>query len=187
MVHTPEKVESFRKSFKADKSWPAIKPTKPEGGWKSEDERQAARREIWANIRGWVEDPKGDLIIGGPASRVVSCKAPNVSSYPERDCPTLQPDRYAPQQFRKLLLLPVTPHANINTSSLCLSVIYASIVMTLVSNAFGVCVAHGSPTPKDSFNSRTLPPKTASTICIPKSQLTLSDPLYQSNNSTPAR
>ncbi|BEI81978.1 hypothetical protein CcaverHIS002_0211380 [Cutaneotrichosporon cavernicola] len=49
---------------------PPIKPTTPGGGWKSEDERQAMRREVWANVRAWVEDESASLTVGGQQSCV---------------------------------------------------------------------------------------------------------------------
>ena len=42
----------------------------PEGGWKSEEERQEARREVWSNALGWIEDGP-ELILGGKESRLV--------------------------------------------------------------------------------------------------------------------
>lgn len=70
--HSPVLVEKNRGLFDASKGFPAVKPTKPEGGWKSEAERQRARREVFANALGWTEE-KGELIVvGGDASRVVS-------------------------------------------------------------------------------------------------------------------
>ncbi|GMK58999.1 hypothetical protein CspeluHIS016_0700140 [Cutaneotrichosporon spelunceum] len=70
LTHTPEEVQNKRDAFKTENGLPAIKPTTPDGGWKSEDERQAARREVWANVRAWVEDESANLIVGGQQSHV---------------------------------------------------------------------------------------------------------------------
>ncbi|KLT41078.1 Farnesyltransferase [Cutaneotrichosporon oleaginosum] len=70
LTHTPEEVQKQREAFKADRGLPAVKPTTPGGGWKSEEERQAARREVWANVRAWVEDESDTLVVGGQMSQV---------------------------------------------------------------------------------------------------------------------
>lgn len=70
MVHSHSKVRSNRAAFDSEKGLPAIKPTSPEGGWRSEEERQAARREVWSNALGWIEGGP-ELILGGRESRLV--------------------------------------------------------------------------------------------------------------------
>ncbi|BEJ12676.1 hypothetical protein CspHIS471_0211360 [Cutaneotrichosporon sp. HIS471] len=70
LTHTPEEVQKQRDAFKSGKGLPPIKPTTPGGGWKSEDERQAVRREVWANVRAWVEDESANLTVGGQQSCV---------------------------------------------------------------------------------------------------------------------
>lgn len=72
ITHSPVEVEKRRNEFKESEGLPAVKPTTAEGGWKNEEERQAARREVWANVRGWVEDETDGIIVGGQTSRVVS-------------------------------------------------------------------------------------------------------------------
>ena len=70
MVHQPLLVEMNRRRFDPSKGLPPVTPTKPEGGWKSEEERQAVRREIWANALGW--DQLGpDQTLGGKVNTVV--------------------------------------------------------------------------------------------------------------------
>jgi protein farnesyltransferase subunit beta len=71
MIHSESTVASNRDAFDTTKGLPAVRPTKPEGGWKTEDERQAARREIWANALGWIEQGP-ESVLGGKASRLVS-------------------------------------------------------------------------------------------------------------------
>ncbi|KAK1922572.1 terpenoid cyclases/protein prenyltransferase alpha-alpha toroid [Papiliotrema laurentii] len=69
MVHQPLLVEMNRRRFDPSKGLPPVTPTKPEGGWKSEEERQAVRREIWANALGW--DQLGpDQTLGGKVNTV---------------------------------------------------------------------------------------------------------------------
>ncbi|CAK9785798.1 unnamed protein product [Cutaneotrichosporon oleaginosum] len=79
LTHTPEEVQKQREAFKADRGLPAVKPTTPGGGWKSEEERQAARREVWANVRAWVEDESDTLVVGGQMSQV--CKRVRVGMW----------------------------------------------------------------------------------------------------------
>ena len=74
MVHQPLLVEAARMRFDPSKGLPAVKPTAPEGGWKSEEERQAVRREIWANALGWNQLGEAD-VVGGQANLVVSVSA----------------------------------------------------------------------------------------------------------------
>lgn len=82
LVHSSSTVQSNRARFDKTKGFPAIKPTKPEGGWKSEEERQAVRREVWANALGWEE--VGECLVGGKESRVVGiCVAHSSSWLPE--------------------------------------------------------------------------------------------------------
>ena len=71
MVHSPSRVEANRARFDTTKGFPPIKPTKPEGGWKSEEERQAVRKEAWSNILGWEQSGE-DVIVGSKENRVVS-------------------------------------------------------------------------------------------------------------------
>lgn len=59
-----------RAEFDSSKGLPPVKPITPGGGWKSEEERQAARREAWANALGWVEEKGGELVIGKKENRV---------------------------------------------------------------------------------------------------------------------
>ena len=63
-------MESNRSSFDITKGLPAIKPTTPAGGWKDEEERQAVRKEIWANALGWLDNGP-EIVLGGKASRLV--------------------------------------------------------------------------------------------------------------------
>ncbi len=88
-------MQNRRDAFKAEKGLPPVKPTKPEGGWKSEGERQAARREMWANVRAWAEDESANLVVGGQASKVVStCLRTKADS--EHDHSAIQPARGPP-------------------------------------------------------------------------------------------
>ena len=70
MTHSKSVVASNRSTFDTNKGLPAVKPTNPEGGWKSEQERQEARKEIWANALGWIEGGP-EYILGGKESRLV--------------------------------------------------------------------------------------------------------------------
>ncbi|CAD6571867.1 MAG: CAAX farnesyltransferase (FTase) subunit beta [Tremellales sp. Tagirdzhanova-0007] len=70
IVHSPKLVASNRARFDPSKGMPAIKPTKPEGGWRSEDARQAVRREVWASALGWVERDEDEILIGGIDNRL---------------------------------------------------------------------------------------------------------------------
>jgi protein farnesyltransferase subunit beta len=69
--HSEATVDANRVSFDSSKGFPAIKPTKPSGGWKSEEERQSVRREIWANALGWIDNGP-EIVLGGRGSRLVS-------------------------------------------------------------------------------------------------------------------
>lgn len=71
MVHQPLLVEANRRKFDASKGMPAIKPTKPEGGWKTEEARQKSRKEVWANALGWTQLGE-DTVLGGKVNKVVS-------------------------------------------------------------------------------------------------------------------
>lgn len=71
LVHSPKTIAANRSTFDPSKGFPAVKPTTPEGGWKSEDDRQAVRREIWANALGWIESGP-EHVVGGKDSRLVS-------------------------------------------------------------------------------------------------------------------
>jgi protein farnesyltransferase subunit beta len=88
-------VQKRRDEFKAEKGLPAIKPTKPEGGWKSEEDRQTARREVWANVRAWAEDESANLVVGGQASKVVSTRL-RTKADSEHDHSAIQPARGPP-------------------------------------------------------------------------------------------
>jgi protein farnesyltransferase subunit beta len=71
MNHSSAKIAENRAAFDMAKGRPAVKPTTPGGGWKSEDERQRARREAFANVLGWVEDENAQLVVGGADNRLV--------------------------------------------------------------------------------------------------------------------
>jgi protein farnesyltransferase subunit beta len=75
MAHQPLLVEANKRKFDSSKGLPAIKPTTPEGGWKSEEERQAVRREVWANALGWDQVGE-DHVLGGQVNYVVSAPLP---------------------------------------------------------------------------------------------------------------
>lgn len=70
VVHSPSVVSANRAKFDPSKGLPAIKPTKPEGGWRSEEERQRVRREVWSSALGWQEEGE-EVVLGGKDSRVV--------------------------------------------------------------------------------------------------------------------
>lgn len=72
--HSPTSVAAKAAAFDETKGLPPVKPTKPGGGWASEEERQRARRQIYASVLGWVEDEKAELVVGGSDSRVVSAR-----------------------------------------------------------------------------------------------------------------
>lgn len=72
IVHSPKQVAANRASFDASKGFPAVKPSSLQGGWKSEEERQAVRKEVWANALGWVERDEDEILVGGTGNRVVS-------------------------------------------------------------------------------------------------------------------
>ena len=74
LIHSPQKVKANRAKFIPSRGLPAIKPTTPDGGWKSEDERQAVRRDVWANALGWMEEEGSEMVLGGKESRVVSIR-----------------------------------------------------------------------------------------------------------------
>jgi protein farnesyltransferase subunit beta len=71
VIHSPTLVNENRAKFDTSKGFPAVRPTKPEGGWASEEERQEVRRQVWASALGWVEEGEA-VILGGKDSRVVS-------------------------------------------------------------------------------------------------------------------
>lgn len=71
MVHQPLLVEANRRKFDTGKGLPAVTPTKPEGGWKSEEERQRVRREVWANALGWSQLGE-NVVLGKKENTVVS-------------------------------------------------------------------------------------------------------------------
>ncbi|RSH95268.1 CAAX farnesyltransferase (FTase) subunit beta [Saitozyma podzolica] len=70
VVHSASLVSDNRAKFDPSKGLPPVNPVTPGGGWKSEEERQAARREAWANALGWVEEEGGELVIGKKENRV---------------------------------------------------------------------------------------------------------------------
>ena len=71
MVHSTKQLQENKGSFDTSKGFPAVTPTNPEGGWKSEEERQAVRGEVWSNALAWVE--RSQRVVGGKENRVVSC------------------------------------------------------------------------------------------------------------------
>jgi len=70
LTHSAQTVESNRTSFDTSKGLPAVKPTTPQGGWRSEEERQSVRKEIWANALGWIDNGP-EIVLGGKESRLV--------------------------------------------------------------------------------------------------------------------
>nr|XP_019048040.1 protein farnesyltransferase subunit beta [Kwoniella bestiolae CBS 10118]OCF26970.1 protein farnesyltransferase subunit beta [Kwoniella bestiolae CBS 10118] len=70
MKHSSSVVASNKAKFDTTKGLPPVKTRSSDGGWKSEEERQKARREIWANALGWVEDESQELIVGGKGNRI---------------------------------------------------------------------------------------------------------------------
>ncbi|WVO15378.1 hypothetical protein L204_103035 [Cryptococcus depauperatus] len=68
LVHSSSKVVTLRSKFDVSKGLPSVKPKNPSGGWKTEEERQNVRREVWANALGWVE--KEEKIVGTKENRV---------------------------------------------------------------------------------------------------------------------
>jgi protein farnesyltransferase subunit beta len=87
MVHQPLLVEANRRRFNPGKGLAAITPTKPEGGWKSQEERQRVRREVWANALGWSQLGK-DVVLGRKEDNIVVSLhfwTPSASSFEECD------------------------------------------------------------------------------------------------------
>lgn len=70
MRHDAAAVQAARDAFDTTAGLPPVKPTTAEGGWSSEEERQRVRREVYANVLGWVEDKSNELVVGGQESRV---------------------------------------------------------------------------------------------------------------------
>lgn len=70
MRHDAGAVAAARESFDAGGGLPPVKPTTEGGGWKDDEERNAARREAFANVLGWVEDRGEEIVVGGAESRV---------------------------------------------------------------------------------------------------------------------
>lgn len=70
MRHDASAVQAAREAFNSSGGLPAVKPNSADGGWASEEERQAARREVFANVLGWVEDKSNEIIVGGQESKV---------------------------------------------------------------------------------------------------------------------
>lgn len=67
--HMRHSVEALLDKFDSSKGMPAVK-TSPGGGWKSEKERQQARKNAWASILAW--DIESEEIVGGKESRLNS-------------------------------------------------------------------------------------------------------------------
>lgn len=72
MQHAAADVAAQREAFDPAAGLPAVQPTAADGGWASEDERHAARREAFANVLGWVEDKSNEVVVGGLESRVAA-------------------------------------------------------------------------------------------------------------------
>ncbi|WRT69034.1 uncharacterized protein IL334_006017 [Kwoniella shivajii] len=70
MRHSTSIVSSNKEKFDTSKGLPAVKTRSTRGGWSSEEERQNARKEIWANALGWVEDENAEMVVGGKENRV---------------------------------------------------------------------------------------------------------------------
>ncbi|WWC73123.1 uncharacterized protein I206_107089 [Kwoniella pini CBS 10737] len=70
MKHSSSVVQSNKDKFDTTKSLPPIIPRSKDGGWASEEMRQNARKEVWANALGWIEDESGEIIVGGKENRV---------------------------------------------------------------------------------------------------------------------
>ncbi|OCF35551.1 protein farnesyltransferase subunit beta [Kwoniella heveanensis BCC8398] len=68
--HSTQQIAQNRKSFDPSRGLTAIKPKSESGGWRSEEERQNVRGEVWANVLGWIEEEGGELIVGGKENRV---------------------------------------------------------------------------------------------------------------------
>ncbi|WVR09083.1 hypothetical protein IAU60_006144 [Kwoniella sp. DSM 27419] len=70
MYHSQSQVSANRGRFDSSRGLPAVRPTTPGGGWASEEDRQDARREVWANALGWMEEEGAELVVGGKENRV---------------------------------------------------------------------------------------------------------------------
>ncbi|WWC64057.1 uncharacterized protein I303_106664 [Kwoniella dejecticola CBS 10117] len=70
MKHSSSVVQSNKDKFDPTKGLPPVKPRSANGGWTSEEERQNARKEVWANALGWIEDESGEILVGGKENRV---------------------------------------------------------------------------------------------------------------------
>ncbi|WVQ63932.1 uncharacterized protein L199_002088 [Kwoniella botswanensis] len=70
MKHSSSVVSANRTKFDSSKGLPPIIPRSADGGWTSEEERQNARREVWANALGWVEDGSQESVVGGKGNRI---------------------------------------------------------------------------------------------------------------------
>ncbi|ODN74446.1 hypothetical protein L202_06839 [Cryptococcus amylolentus CBS 6039] len=70
LVHSPSTIAANRAKFDPSKGLPAVKTSTPEGGWKSEEERQEARRAVWASALGWTEEEGSEVVVGGKDNRV---------------------------------------------------------------------------------------------------------------------
>ncbi|ORX39110.1 terpenoid cyclases/protein prenyltransferase alpha-alpha toroid [Kockovaella imperatae] len=68
MVQSQTVLEEKRQNFDASKGLPAVVPKTKSGGWGSEEQRQAVRREVWANALAWVDQEES--VIGGRENRV---------------------------------------------------------------------------------------------------------------------
>ncbi|EIW65846.1 hypothetical protein TREMEDRAFT_74941 [Tremella mesenterica DSM 1558] len=69
MIHSPIRLTELRETFDSSKGLPAIRPVSSDGGWKSEEERQSVRREVWASILAWDEEGE-ENVVGGKRNRV---------------------------------------------------------------------------------------------------------------------
>lgn len=68
--HMKHNLPGILGKFDTTKGLPAVKPTTAAGGWRSEDERQQARRSAWASLLAWEEEDESEIVLGGDASRV---------------------------------------------------------------------------------------------------------------------
>lgn len=107
MVHQPLLVEAKRRKFDNSKGMPAVKPTKAEGGWKSEEERQRVRREVWANALGWTQLGE-DMVLAGKVNLVVGLTSLNIGREltAERDYTSIQHPAFQTGAFHQLFLQP---------------------------------------------------------------------------------
>lgn len=88
MHQTAQTLKKNMEKFDPSKGLPAVQPTKPEGGWKSEDERQEVRKNVWSQIVSWENDEARSVVLGGMESRVVSRRRLCLPVY----CPMVLPE-----------------------------------------------------------------------------------------------